>query len=460
MRRILYVIFIISSLLLYACQPTPQEEVIQNQQADYLFYVEQLAEGDSNSISDEPIQESNQMTEDLVVQFQANVILPETSQFDIAETKRRIFSAQELSQHMDDLLSENERLAELPKTKSYYAACASAYLEACAAKGMVPQQEIIDEYAKYTEEAPSVWEKKLFQISNLKTYDSFHVYAQNANGTYARFSGTVESSSFSYVRDESEGYIREDVLDPMCDLDLLKNYDVTFPNPDELLPKALAYLDLVGLSDMQLCSMEKIMVYRGNTPCECGWDFTFTHGTTGVPQLFRMESVAYGGKTAPLPTLVSPFGVEAAMISIGEKGELLCIDLRNIVEPPTVIMENVKLCDLDVVKQSILQHLKKTYSYTARQIDDSRIEVQQMQLCTALINVKDHYDLGRLIPAWYVKYQYIGKNNDGYTDSAGSYIPPTEFKEDYSLYFSALDGTFIEPRITRETYWESGYELD
>ena len=65
-------------------------------------------------------------------------------------------------------------------------------------------------------------------------------------------------------------------------------------------------------------------------------------------------------------------------------------------------------------------------------VEQAAIKVTGMELCAA--TAKNDPEAGRMIPAWKVSFQTMGDAQDGI--------------EAYSRYFSAIDSSYIEPRIT------------
>ncbi len=394
-------------------------------------------------------------TEDIEIVFDCTVEVPDGKSFQIAETQKRVFSPEEISNYMDALLPDGERYIELPLTKGYYSAVISDYIGLCRNVGTEADQEYLDQLKKKMEKAPDAWDKKLLSRSAYSGGDSFSVFCEQEDGTYSSFFSDGESG-FSYRRKESDGYLDESSL---WDNELSILQTGHFADPNQLLPAALEMLSVFSLDDMQLCNTEKLIIFRGDIPAAYGWTFTFTHGTDGLPQYNVLNTYAYGGTTAPAPTLFSPFGQEIAQISVSNDGVIQYIMMQNIVETPKVVLEPVKLCDADTLQKSIIRQLQYTYSYAASMIPESKIIIRSIKLCSALVNVKEHYDTGKLIPAWYVTYIYIGQNQDESLDLNGHFVPASTFSEENTQYYSAIDGTYIEPRLKQEDYLRAGHSL-
>jgi hypothetical protein len=73
-----------------------------------------------------------------------------------------------------------------------------------------------------------------------------------------------------------------------------------------------------------------------------------------------------------------------------------------------------------------------------RKVDFS-ISVKEIRLDSALVNVANEMDIGRKIPVWDIYYDIV------YQDGSSSEL------ETYVLTINAIDGRYIEPRITKTT---------
>ena len=481
MKRLLLLFFICAFWFL-ACQPTPCEEAVQSQKEDYLAHVQTIPDTPQPDVpetdaspSAEPTAASERIelvseqvqqveipktlqtepipvTKSLFVQFDCTV-QTSSDRFGIAQTEQRIFSKAELFSYLDQLLPEGTRYSTVGTTKAYFAGVVQSYIHACRNAGKEPEEAYIDDLSRQAQQASSEPEEARFDPMNVAEFTLTRVYAQNADGSYRSFLCKPGTASLRYCLDESAWLLHEDELEPEYDEEFRayqQDFAQDFPDPDALLPKAQDALALFGLSDMLCTTQRKLLVYKGSVPVTTGWTFVFVHGVDGIPQRYASEAVESG---FGVPTLVSPFGAEAAMLSIGSDGSLWCADLMNILKTPETVLGNVLLCDFPTLQQSIATHLKNRFSWPAQDnLPGSCATVDSMELCMALVNVKDHYDLGRLIPAWYVSGRYIGSTSGG-VNSIGETVPGYDFAEPFGYYFSALDGTYIEPRLSRNT-WE------
>lgn len=436
------------SLLLLGCQPTPEKEAIVSPKANdisSLPITEQHEEIQTPTVLEESRVSSSGALE---IDFSAEIGVPKASAYSVYEVTQRSFSDKEVLNIFRWIHPEAELILEPDYTKDQWMRLIDEY------DGRMPEsaqkEERLEQWTQALEEAPVLYTPVPFSFSDIQSGEPYRAYFANDDGMYGSVYGKKDGSSLCYLRDAELSYYRQDILLPGEDAALLKDYEGEFPISEEAaLERAKQALEACGLGDMQLIDSEKMCIYRSEMLVSKGWDFIFTHGADGLPAIFDFMGATYGGKDLPLPTLCSPWGEEAALISVDEQG-ILCIDLRNIIQYGQRLAENVRLMPFDEIKEIVAQHLVQTYAYAAEQIPDSRITITKMELCMSLVSAKDDYFAGRLIPSWLVFFEYSGKNQDAHTDEAGNVYEATTFANKSSRYFSAIDGSYIEPRITRD----------
>lgn len=481
MKRILSVL--LCAVMLTACLPTPTQEAVKIQSEEYLDQVQEIKDASSASTATrephaeasampsaaaeiiEPIEgavaqieipqsirtESFALTERLNLQYDCIVNVP-ADRFGIAQAEPRIFSSETLLAYMDLLLPKGTRYGTVGTTKSYYAALVQSYIEACRAADREPDEASIDRLARQAQNANAEAEEARFDPLAMRDYEACRVYVQNADKSYCSFVCKPGTAYLRYCFDESVGFLyREDLNAEEYRCESYQGYEQDFardfPDPDTLRKTVLDTLAFFGLEDMSPAGLRQFIVYKETVPAAYGWTFVFVHGVNGIAQLYWSKDVEYG---IGIPTLVSPFGAESASISIGSDGRLLCVELQNILQTPEVLMENVRLCEFDVLRSNVETFLKNRFSWPAQNnLPGSCVVIDSMTLYMACVNVKDHYELGRLIPMWFVEGRYLGTTPGG-VNSIGETVPGRDFESPYAYCFSALDGSYIEPRTTRE----------
>ena len=112
-------------------------------------------------------------------------------------------------------------------------------------------------------------------------------------------------------------------------------------------------------------------------------------------------------------------------------------------------MDNVRLCEMEEIQSGVEKYMKSAFGWAAQNnAPGSCVVIDSMELFTACVNVKGRTHLGRLIPVWYVSGRYVGTTEGG-SDASGETTSGADFEIPFGYYFSALDGSYIEPRITR-----------
>ena len=226
----------------------------------------------------------------------------------------------------------------------------------------------------------------------------------------------------------------------------MKHYEEPFPvSETEAQAVAQSVVAELGFSDLRLLSSERICSFIGNKVQSKGWDFIFTRDNNGLQSYFSFNTISYGGFNVPLPTLCSPWGQEVLLLSVDAEG-VLCFDLRNYEEYNGILRKNVKLCPWEDLREQIEKQLFYHHAYSAEQSKYTTIRINDIMLRSATVNVFDDLDTGRTIPVWLIAYTYeaeIEKNIIMYTDC---------------IYFNAIDGTYIEPRVPYEIWLEDLYD--
>ena len=283
-------------------------------------------------------------------------------------------------------------------------------------------------------QAPQAYEPVPFYLEDIGAGEAFEAYFPGEEGAYGVLSGTMGGNSFYYSRDQDAGCIGEDDLEPGLDDAMLGDYQGEFPlSAQEALPYARAALAALGQADAEQAYVGKMCAYAYGGLYAKGWKFVFTHGANGLPSLYASETVTFGGDGLPLPTLCSPWGQELIFIFVDAQGVLM-VNAVNMIDPGETIVENVELLEFSQLLEGIRQHLVRTFFYLPERVEQAAIEVTGMELCAATVTAKNDPEAGRMIPAWKVSFQ---------TMEGSQTILNT-----HSRYFSAIDGSYIEPRIT------------
>ena len=416
--------------LLSACQPTPAAEPVPYQGHDP---VDNAPSAAAFEAIDAPPRVETSFTDEatgLTVIFDCEVKTPEVSGYSILAAKAAQLSAGDFAAAIEALCPGKPLLQAPVRTQAEW----GAYITRCKQNLGESDPGYIQYLTEQMMNAPQAYAPVPFRLEELGAGEDFEAYFSNEEGAYGIVSGALGGSWFYYSRDQEAGCIGEDDLEPGLDDAMLADYQGEFPlSAQAALPYARAALAALGQGDAAQVYAGKMCAYAYGGLYAKGWKFAFTHGANGLPNLYAPEAVAYGGDGLPLPTLCSPWGQEQILVFVDDQG-VLAIHAVNLVEPGEAIVENAALLEFSELLEGIRQHLVRTFFYLPERVEQAAIKVTGMELCAATVTAKNDPEAGRMIPAWKVSFQTMGDAQDGI--------------EAYSRYFSAIDGSYIEPRIT------------
>lgn len=198
---------------------------------------------------------------------------------------------------------------------------------------------------------------------------------------------------------------------------------------------ATQYLDTIG-ADLNLYSVEKCSFLSNSAiDKETGWMFVFTR------KIFSLQTRYEDGWTyinpEYKPVYVAPWASEVVKIAVDSKG--LCSLMwqgASKFEPDMV--QTVSLLPVEKIPHLIANTFYKIYEEHQNENGIGlAFEVTDMKLGMSLVSSNGKESGARLIPSWYIYY------NKHWCD-AEEYMVPNK------LILSAIDGSYIEPRITTD----------
>ena len=412
------------------CQPTPAAEPVPYQGHDP---VDNAPSTEASEKIDAPPRVENSFTDaatGLTVIFDCEVKTPEVSGYSILVAKAVQLSPADFAAAIEALCPGRPLLQAPVRTQAEW----GAYITRCKQNLGESDPGYIQYLTEQMMNAPQAYEPVPFHLEDIGAGEAFEAYFPGEEGAYGVLSGTMGGNSFYYSRDQEAGCIGEDDLEPGLDDAMLGDYQGDFPiSAQEALPYARAALAALGQADAEQAYVGKMCAYAYGGLYAKGWKFVFTHGANGLPSLYASETVTFGGDGLPLPTLCSPWGQELIFIFVDAQGVLM-VNAVNMIDPGETIVENAALLPFSQLTDGIRQHLVRTFFYLPERVEQAAIKVTGMELCAATVTAKNDPEAGRMIPAWKVCFQ---------TMEGSQTILNT-----HSRYFSAIDGSYIEPRIT------------
>lgn len=376
----------------------------------------------------------------------AVITVPAASQYSVAEVKKVQFSIPDYTEMIEYFIGDAALYKETPQTRQAIAEqiiLMETVLEAGTEQDYADLEPILEYLKSKFESAPAaVSEYPSFSLSTDYTGSDFMAYGSTPSGDMFCV-GASNSGNFVYVRDNNMAMIPQDALTE--DDEEWADYAGDFPiQAEDAIQIGNQVIADLGISDMTLDTCVKACGYRYWLPAGSGavskaWHLAYTRDNYGLQTRFSWLGGTIWNADS-VPAAGAPWDSEVIIIIVDENG-LLTFNWRGAGKQSAVLRENVALLPFAEMlermeKQLMYQHLFEAKDDTAPPI----IEVYEIRLCAALVSVPNSQDTGRVIPAWEVLYNLTFPLHDG---SIG--------RSPNITYFNAIDGSYIEPRITMGT---------
>ncbi|MEA4849634.1 MAG: DUF6034 family protein, partial [Clostridiaceae bacterium] len=373
-----------------------------------------------------------------------DVIVPETTAYPVVAVTKRTFSDEELLTLIKRFAgSNNELYSKWDLTKQEWADKQIKFKQAD------PDEKLAPDYLDYLQgkydEAEEEVKNPLVDISDLSTEQSSSVFVKQDNNTVALFKLFRNENYFAYLRDmfleQAPASVYKD-----SDFDAANETIEQFRwrqskdpeiSQEEAYAQALKYIDELKI-DLELYKAETCTFLVDVVDKSVGWKFTFTRKISNAQVQYELRG--FNIDKDAMPSYGAPWNEEVCAIGIDKNG-LCFLESSGASQISRVVIDTTELEQFEIIQQRITNQLNYIYGAANRGngigLD---IKVTEIKLGTSLISVKDESDIGIYIPTWYVDY-YI-KWSDA-EDSEGN-------GELNTIIFNAIDGSYIEPRVTNE----------
>lgn len=421
-----------------ACQPTPSQSPVVNKGGDYLGGIEETpfepyaAEGHADRTA---------KRNGIRMQFDADVIIPETSGYAVYEAERSSFTAAEHMAFIEHFLP-NAALVEKPVwTKEYYAAEITKAYQFMALTGR-SLESYIERLKQQMDSAPENAKETPLDLSAMANGAHYTAYAPAGENVYACFAGEIGGDDFLYTRD---AYCRcYDEMMLAADAELSEQYGGDFATEPAITEQdavklAEQSLTALGIEGMKPLTCSRMCVYGSvGDIVGRGWAVTFTRDCGGLTVPYDIGGSS--GNVNDVPALSAPWGQEVLTVGIDSAG-ICYFTLKGACTVTKKLYANVPLLGYDELLDRIENQLFYHHAFSADGVKNPYITVKEIRLCAALVNVAGRPNTGRYIPAFEVAYSYQFTYGD--SDDV--------IKQDLSMYFNAIDGSYIEPRVNADT---------
>lgn len=421
-----------------ACQPTPSQSPVVNKGGDYL---EGIEETPFEPYAAESHADRTAKRNGIRMQFDADVIIPETGGYAVYEAERLSFTAAEHMAFIEHFLP-NAALVEKPVwTKEYYAAEITKAYQFMALTGR-SLESYIERLKQQMDSAPENAKETPLDLSAMANGAHYTAYAPAGENIYSYFAGEIGGDDFLYTRD---AYCRcYDEMMLAADAELSEQYGGDFATEPAITEQdavklAEQSLTALGIEGMKPLTCSRMCVYGSvGDIVGRGWAVTFTRDCGGLTVPYDIGGSS--GNVNDVPALSAPWGQEVLTVGIDSAG-ICYFTLKGACTVTKKLYANVPLLGYDELLDRIENQLFYHHAFSADGVKNPCITVKEIRLCAALVNVADRPNTGRFIPAFEVAYSYQFTYGD--SDDV--------VKQDLSMYFNAIDGSYIEPRVNADT---------
>lgn len=433
-----HVLLIICFIL--GCQPTPSTPPVIGRQKDIL---ESIPTTSYNKIkTPEHISEIYDDFTKLKIIFDADVTVPNTIEYPVTEVKKRVFSDDVILSYIKDLAGKNEEIfSEWSLTKNEY------MQKITEVKPYVESGKVLHQWLDTLQEnynnAETEVNNTMVNISDLPTGTISAVYVQSVDNKVSVFILRRGENFFAYYRDMFlETYMASLFEDSDFDdeYDTVEHFSWVQPEEPEISQEdaykiALEYINKMGVG-LDLYYVEPCTVLVNQVKKSTGWQFTFTKAISNMQAQYK--DIGFAVDNDALPSYGAPWEQEICRIIIDKNG--LCkLWWQGASEKSSIVIDSAQLIPFEAIKGRIVDQLNYMYGTTENGTGNGLdIKITEIELGISLISEKDKRERGVYLPTWYINHVIKWKDVE---DSEDNW-------ELNQIMFSALDGSYIEPRVT------------
>lgn len=254
-------------------------------------------------------------------------------------------------------------------------------------------------------------------------------YIERPDGSLAFLSFGSEMNGGTWVDEARTCYCTEDFVapgDPPLEEPQLSEQDA--------IAKADALLAALGAECATLLYTQRGFGWKNYDRTESVWFCTYVRTVGTTRSLDQRNVVGYQYPRDSAATLGAPWeGVECIRIAVKSAG--VCeVWWTGLSETTGVAETDAALLDFDAARERFVSQLGYQYAVGDRQ-EPYVIRIERIALTYGAVSEKDRRGFGLYIPMWELTYREEALQSEGV----------------WKMYFSALDGSRVEPRITTDS---------
>ena len=340
----------------------------------------------------------------LLIDIDAEVILPQKRGFCVAEIRKEAFRKKDIKTVMDYFQPEAVWLTEPAFSENYNANFSAEKFNL----NRVPDQSIYFAFTYHPKD-------QTWAVIGGQFGGNYYQYRRNIN-------------EFWVTKDNAEGYKEEN------DLKIIQP-QISLEDAQIIAEKCLKDLNVDSM--IKQLYVTKSICYTDGMQTSAGWKFCFTRDCAGLQTAFVGDCSTWIG--SPDPVNAGPWSLECVFITIDSSGVAI-YDIRGAGRQNKIIESEVKLIEFDRILQTIKQQAVLNHSVQPEFVKEYYVEITEIKLGSALIDIPGKRTVGYQIPVWDTSYNFYERYENEMT--------PTVYK--CHIYLNAISGKYIEPRATRE----------
>ncbi len=443
------VIILVIFLLLTACQPTPEEDIVVNRGDGAL----EAAIAATAVPSEQPLlpvdevgQRVEHWTDELTIRgltctIDADIVLPDKKIFPVYRVRQRTLDAATAAQVLDYFLADATGACETTRTREQVlldlmAARKGNYVSYDGVSVWEPYDGQEEDIARLEQELQNTPEETFGPVPDTVPLDPPYTYAL-PDGGRVRVQVSQDSlyatayGVYSIVQPENwvmdgEAYPGEPAGTT------LKNVKLTQAEAEAM---AQAFLEQAGLTYLGLAEAEKARILQDITyeTLSEGWQLIYVRSDGGcIPVYYYNQQTGYLYQRSE--DYAPRWYPEALRLYVDENG-IQSFEWSRPLEIVETMNENVLLLEFDEIREQITQAIAHGYAYMSEKMGGSgnyAVTVNRIVLTNVLVPMRDTVEYQMLVPAWLVFYQ----------QQMGAAEPLTAF-----IAVNAVDGSTIDLKV-------------
>ena len=450
MKRICAALLTGLFLLLTACQPTPEEDIVVNKSDGTLE--EAIA---ATAVPSEqpllPVDEVGQRvehwTDELTIRgltctIDADIVLPDKKIFPVYRVRQRALDAKTAAQVLDYFLANATGARETSRTREevlldLMAVRRGEYVTYDGAGGAwQPYDGQEEDIARLEEELQTIGEEEFGPVPDTVPLDTPYTYALPDGKRICMRVSEREAYAYTYFPrgiTQPENWVMDGEAYPGEPKGTtLQNVKLT---QEEAEAAAKAFLEQAGLTYLGLAEAEKARILQGSTyeTLSEGWQLTYARSDGGcIPVYYSNQQTGYLYQRSE--DYAPRWYPEALRLYVDENG-VQEIEWERPLEIVETMNENVLLLEFDEIQGQITRAIENGYSYMSERMGGDgnyAVTVDRIVLTNVLVPMRDTVDYQMLVPAWLVFYQ----------QQMGAAEPLAAF-----IAVNAVDGSTIDLKV-------------